>query len=166
MASFSWEMVVRVWVNPLNACETVTSPLTSWARREMVVDSGRRGPESVFASKSGRSCEVWRRAFLACVSCCAMKARGCSIEGVPDRDGMGELRADIIRKAGFPGGMSWGSAMRVSRLEKWARGLIRKPSGVKLSLYVKCRGGEEVCEKRAYLLGVFFLFFFFFFLFL
>jgi len=30
----------------------------------------------------------------------------------------------------------------------WERGLIRTQSGVELRLYVKCRGGEEVCEKR------------------
>jgi len=37
--------------------------------------------------------------------------------------------------------------------EKWARGLIRTQSGVKLRLYVKCRGGEEVCEKGVLSLG-------------
>ena len=38
---------------------------------------------------------------------------------------------------------------------KWAVGLIRTRSGVKLNLYVKCRGGEEACEKRvAYLLVI------------
>jgi len=40
------------------------------------------------------------------------------------------------------------------------RGLFRTQSGVELSLYVKCRGGEEVCEKRVQSLGCFFLFFF------
>ena len=29
----------------------------------------------------------------------------------------------------------------------WERGLIRTQSGVELRKYVKCRGGEEVCEK-------------------
>jgi len=41
-------------------------------------------------------------------------------------------------------------------------GLIRTQSGVKLRLYVICRRGEEVCEKRGYRL-IFFLFFSFFF---
>ena len=45
--------------------------------------------------------------------------------------------------------------------EKWARGLIRTQSGVKLRLYVKCRGAEEVCEKRGLFLGRFFFSFFF-----
>jgi len=39
------------------------------------------------------------------------------------------------------------------------RGLIRTQSGVKLRLYVKCRGGEEVGEKRVLSLGRFFFFF-------
>jgi len=73
------------------------------------VDSGRRVPHSVSASKSGRSCEVRRRAFLAWASCCAIKARGCSIEGVPDRDRRGELRADILPKAGVP----WGDVVGI-----------------------------------------------------
>jgi len=38
--------------------------------------------------------------------------------------------------------------------------LIPTQSGVRLTLYVKCRGGEEVCGKRAYLLVIFFSFFF------
>jgi len=50
--------------------------------------------------------------------------------------------------------------------EKWERVLIRTQSGVELRLYVKCRGGEGVCEKRGLSLGpfcffVFFVFFFF-----
>jgi len=32
--------------------------------------------------------------------------------------------------------------------EKWERVLFRTQSGVELRLYVKCRGGERVCEKR------------------
>jgi len=47
--------------------------------------------------------------------------------------------------------------------EKWARGLFQTQSGVELRLYVQCRGGEEVCEKRAYPLVVFLFFSFFFF---
>ena len=45
------------------------------------------------------------------------------------------------------------------------RGLIRTQSVVKLRLYVKCRGGEEVCEKRmiipwSFFFSLFFLSFF------
>jgi len=47
--------------------------------------------------------------------------------------------------------------------KKWARGLIQTQSGVKLRLYVKCRGGEEVCEKRVLSLGCCFFSLFFFF---
>jgi len=43
--------------------------------------------------------------------------------------------------------------------EKWARGLFRTQSGVKLRLYVRCRGGEEVCEKRVLSLSRFLFFF-------
>jgi len=39
-------------------------------------------------------------------------------------------------------------------------GLIWTQSGVELRLYVKCRGGEEVCEKRVLSLGRFFYFIF------
>jgi len=41
-----------------------------------------------------------------------------------------------------------GSPWRRGVEEKWARVLFRTQSGVELRLYVKCRGGEEVCEKR------------------
>ena len=44
----------------------------------------------------------------------------------------------------------------------WARGLIQMQSGVKLRLYVKCREGEEVCEKRDCLSPCHFFFFSFF----
>ena len=40
-------------------------------------------------------------------------------------------------------------------------GLIQTQSRVKLRLYVKCRGGEEVCEERVDISWFFFLFFFF-----
>jgi len=122
MASFSWEMVVSVWVTPLSSCKMVISPLTSLARSEMVVDSGRRVPDIVSASKSNRSCGVRRRVILAWASCYAMKARGCSIEGVPDRDKRGKLRADILPKAGFPGGIWWGCAMRARKLGEVGEG--------------------------------------------
>jgi len=69
----------------------------------------------------------------------------------------GELRAESQPKAAFPGGRLWGFAMGTSgRGKKWERGLIRTQSGVELRLYVKCRGGEEVCEKRVLSLGRFF----------
>ena len=80
-----------------------------------MVDLGSRVLDSIFASKARRSCWVRRRAFLAWASCCAMKASGCSIEGVPNRDGRGELGGDILPKAAFPGGIWWGFAIRVSR---------------------------------------------------
>ena len=45
--------------------------------------------------------------------------------------------------------------------EKWARDLFRTQSGVDFRLYVKCRAGEEVCEKRGLSLRHFLSFFFF-----
>ena len=74
------------------------------------------------------------------------------------------MRAESLPKAAFRGGRLWGFAMATSeRGTKWERGLIRTQSGVELRLYVKCRGGEKVCEKRVLSLGRFFSFFFFFF---
>jgi len=43
------------------------------------------------------------------------------------------------------------------------RGLFRTQSGVKLSLYVKGRRREEVCEKRVISLGRFYFYFYFYF---
>jgi len=82
-----------------------------------------------------------------------MNSMGWSVEGVPDRDGRGELRAESLPKAAFPGGRLCGFAMAARSWEKWARVLFRTQSGVELRLYVKCRGGEEVCEKRVLSLG-------------
>jgi len=36
--SFSWVMVASFWDTPLSSWEMVTSPLTSWDWRVMVVD--------------------------------------------------------------------------------------------------------------------------------
>jgi len=41
-----------------------------------------------------------------------MNSMGLSVEGVPERDGRGELRAECLPKASFPGGRLWGFAMR------------------------------------------------------
>jgi len=49
--------------------------------------------------------------------------------------------------------------------ERWASGLIRTQSGVKLRLYVKCRVGEKVCEKRVPIPWLIFLIFLLFFIF-
>ena len=40
-----------------------------------------------------------------------MNSTGKSVEGVPERDGRGELRAESLPKAAFPGGRLWGSVM-------------------------------------------------------
>jgi len=40
-----------------------------------------------------------------------MNSMGKSVEVVPERDGRGELRAESLPKAAFPGGRLWGSAI-------------------------------------------------------
>jgi len=40
-----------------------------------------------------------------------MNSTGKSVVGVPERHGRGELRAESLPKAAFPGGRLWGSAM-------------------------------------------------------
>jgi len=40
-----------------------------------------------------------------------MNSVGWSVEGVPERDGRGELRAESLPKASFPGGRLWGFAI-------------------------------------------------------
>ena len=44
-----------------------------------------------------------------------MNSMGWSVEGVPERDGRGELRAESLPKAAFPGGRLWRFAMAASR---------------------------------------------------
>jgi len=41
-----------------------------------------------------------------------------SVKGVAERDGRGELRAESLPKASFPGGRLWGFAIAVSRRGK------------------------------------------------
>jgi len=43
-----------------------------------------------------------------------MNSIGWSVEGVPERDGRGELRAESLPKASFPGGRLWGFAIAAS----------------------------------------------------
>jgi len=47
-----------------------------------------------------------------------MNSMGCLVEGVPERDGRGELRAESLLKAVFPGGRLWGFAIAASRRGK------------------------------------------------
>ena len=47
-----------------------------------------------------------------------MNSMGWSVEGVPERDGRGELRAQSLPKASFPGGRLWGFAIAASRRGK------------------------------------------------
>ena len=51
-----------------------------------------------------------------------MNSMGWSVEGVPERDGRGELRAEILPKAAFPGGRVWGFAMRASERAEVGQG--------------------------------------------
>ena len=43
-----------------------------------------------------------------------MNSMGKSVEVVPERDGRGELRAESLPKAAFPGGRLWGFAIATS----------------------------------------------------
>jgi len=45
-----------------------------------------------------------------------------SVEGVPEHDGRGELRAESLPKAVFPRGRIWGFAMATSRCGKVGEG--------------------------------------------
>ena len=51
-----------------------------------------------------------------------MNTMGGSVEGVPERDGRGELRAESLPKAAFPGGRVWGFTMATSRFGKVGEG--------------------------------------------
>jgi len=102
--SFSSEMVATAWVTPLSSCETVTRPSTSWERRTIVMDSIESVPACASGLRSGKSWLLSLRALLAWASCLIMNSTGKSVEGVPERDGRGELRAERLPKAAFPGG--------------------------------------------------------------
>jgi len=57
--------------------------------------------------------------------------------GVPDLDRPGELRAHILPKAGLPGGIWWGSAMRANERGEVGEGFVPDAKWGKL---------EIVCE--------------------
>ena len=44
-----------------------------------------------------------------------MNSMGWSVEGVPERDGRAELRAESLPKASVPGGRLWGFAMKARK---------------------------------------------------
>jgi len=75
------------------------------------MDSMGRVPACASGLRSGKSWLLSLRALLARASCLIMNSMGKSVEGVPERDGRGELRAESLPKAAFPGGRLWGSAM-------------------------------------------------------
>ena len=126
------------------------------------MDSIGRVPACVSGLRSRKSWVLIRRALLAWASCHIMNSIERSVEGVPERDGRGELRAESLPKARFPGGRLWGSDMAADGREKeWERALIRRQSRVELSLYVKCRGGKKFARSVAYHLVDFFFFFLF-----
>jgi len=53
-----------------------------------------------------------------------MNSMGWSVEGVPERDRRGELRAESLPKAAFPGGRLRGFAMAARRLGKVGEGFV------------------------------------------
>jgi len=66
-----------------------------------VLDSMGRVPACVSGLRSGKSSLLSRRALLAWASCLIMNTMGWSVEGVPEPDGRGELRAESLPKAAF-----------------------------------------------------------------
>ena len=89
--------------------------------------------------------------------------------GVVDRGCPCARRKGVVKgREPAKGLVPWGEVVGVCHYgarerKKWERGLIRRQSGVELRLYVKCWGGEEVCEKRVLSLGRFFCYFYFYF---
>ena len=51
-----------------------------------------------------------------------MNSMGSSVESVPEHDGRGELRAESLPKASFPGGRLWGFAIAASTRGKVGEG--------------------------------------------
>jgi len=68
------------------------------------MDSMGRVSDCACGLRSGKSCSLSLREFLARASCLIMNSMGWSPVGVPERDGRGELRAASLPKATFPGG--------------------------------------------------------------
>jgi len=66
-----------------------------------------------------------------------MNSMGWSVEGVPQHDRRGELRAESLPKATFPGGRLWGFAIAASR---------RGKEGEEFDLDAKRGKVEIVCE--------------------
>jgi len=100
-----------------------------------VVDLKGRVPACVSGLRSGKSWVLSRRALLAWASCLIMNAMGRAVEGVPERDGRGELRAESLPKARFPCGRLWASDIAADeRGKKWEGGLFQTQSGVELRL--------------------------------
>jgi len=64
-----------------------------------------------------------------------MNSVGWSVEGVPERDGRGELRAESLPKAAFPGGRLCGFAMAARSGGKVGEGFVADAK----------RGRVEVC---------------------
>jgi len=75
------------------------------------MDSMGRVPACASGLRSGKSWLLRLRVLLAWASCLIMNSTGKSVEGVPERDRRGELRAESLPKATFPGGRLWGSVM-------------------------------------------------------
>ena len=83
-----------------------------------------RVPACVSGLRSGKSWLLSRRTLLAGASCLIMNSMGWSVDGVPERDGRGELRAESLPKAAFPGGRLWGFAMKASEPRKVGEGFV------------------------------------------
>jgi len=92
-----------------------------------------------------------------------MNSMGRSVEGVPERDGRGELRAKRLPRASFPWERLWGFAMMPSSRGKVGEGFDPDASGGKVDIVCENVGGKKVASSVAYpLVALFFSFFSFF----
>jgi len=82
-----------------------------------------RVPACASGLRSGKSWLLSLRALLAWVSCLIMNSTGKSVEGVPERDGRGDLRAKSLPKAAFPQGEVMGVRHGDERARKSVRGV-------------------------------------------
>jgi len=76
-----------------------------------------------------------------------MNSTGKSVEGVPERDGRGELRAEGLPKAAFPGGRPSGSAMTTRGRGKVGQGFDPDAKRGKVEIVCEMWGGGRSLQE-------------------